>query len=479
ALPDNDSTRSPLADDPSISGDDGEQNVAGTTGTTKKRRLGTKDFTRRKRAVTACQFCRVRKTRCDNSRPRCGYCTRHKARCIYGEEMEEPFTDTGSAADLSRVTRKFLRSWTNSKTCCSEDRENTSTTPRTMPDDQFIHFSKRFLAIVHPRNPILDGNELLRHARLIEENGLQWDSASCLVLIACALGSYTLPWVKPSQIPHIVDAWQGSTVIEKDNRATAEAYYAAALKRVGPLEPPKDLEFTATKMSPGTGESPNGVDDTQSRINERGWCYYLSEISLRRTIDETVDLLYRKGEAYWLQNSSQLVRHYWGSERQIASWQYHIPAIVKFNNHEPPDEEFACYLWFRALEWREYTLRPILYCVLHSTPERATTVEEKELAQAALKIYETVIPQKLYALRHGGSWFAARSTFTSAALILAVVINPSSGLVPSKRWPSLVQSAIWVLQYWGQVARDIRLAATILTEMYEKTRQHIEYTYTD
>ncbi|KAG7110509.1 hypothetical protein HYQ44_010899 [Verticillium longisporum] len=113
--------------------------------------------------------------------------------------------------------------------------ENTSTTPRTMPDDQFIHFSKRFLAIVHPRNPILDGNELLRHARLIEENGLQWDSASCLVLIACALGSYTLPWVKPSQIPHIVDAWQGSTVIEKDNRATAEAYYAAALKRVGPL----------------------------------------------------------------------------------------------------------------------------------------------------------------------------------------------------------------------------------------------------
>ncbi|KAG7133080.1 hypothetical protein HYQ46_009372 [Verticillium longisporum] len=116
-----------------------------------------------------------------------------------------------------------------------QKQENTSTTPRTMPDDQFIHFSKRFLAIVHPRNPILDGNELLRHARLIEENGLQWDSASCLVLIACALGSYTLPWVKPSQIPHIVDAWQGSTVIEKDNRATAEAYYAAALKRVGPL----------------------------------------------------------------------------------------------------------------------------------------------------------------------------------------------------------------------------------------------------
>ena len=44
----------------------------------------------RKRANTACQVCRARKTKCDNRKPRCSFCERVGARCI-----------SSSSADLS------------------------------------------------------------------------------------------------------------------------------------------------------------------------------------------------------------------------------------------------------------------------------------------------------------------------------------------------------------------------------------------
>lgn len=60
-----------------------------------KRARGEKstNYARRKRAVTACRFCRLRKTKCDNERPICGYCRRHRARCVYEDEPYEGFNE--------------------------------------------------------------------------------------------------------------------------------------------------------------------------------------------------------------------------------------------------------------------------------------------------------------------------------------------------------------------------------------------------
>src|SRR6185436_16267787 len=45
-------------------------------------------YVRRKRAMAACQFCRLRKTKCDNVRPVCGSCRHHLARCVYADGSE-------------------------------------------------------------------------------------------------------------------------------------------------------------------------------------------------------------------------------------------------------------------------------------------------------------------------------------------------------------------------------------------------------
>lgn len=64
----------------------------------KRKRLASDTYTRRKRATLACQFCRLRKTKCDNVKPVCGFCKYHNARCVYGadEIHEEPVPQTQS-----------------------------------------------------------------------------------------------------------------------------------------------------------------------------------------------------------------------------------------------------------------------------------------------------------------------------------------------------------------------------------------------
>lgn len=40
------------------------------------------------RGVTACEKCRLRKTRCDNRRPTCGFCLRRHLVCVYPDEED-------------------------------------------------------------------------------------------------------------------------------------------------------------------------------------------------------------------------------------------------------------------------------------------------------------------------------------------------------------------------------------------------------
>lgn len=240
-------------------------------------------FTRRKRAAQACQFCRLRKTKCDNVRPCCGTCLHHRARCIYDDD-EEPgsaayylkastennthhngddasqrdilarldeirdmlrqsqnhsqstnmnsqtpwagpsnlggsshtpgpggaVTDNNRRVEIANVRRSPLRAlrpesllqWPVFQSILSDadagiesfllesdhgeaserSTGESAVTGRGVRDDAYVLLCRKFLAHVHPRNPLLDADTLMRYARDIQENGLRWDSASCLVV---------------------------------------------------------------------------------------------------------------------------------------------------------------------------------------------------------------------------------------------------------------------------------------------------------
>jgi hypothetical protein len=63
------------------------------------------------------------------------------------------------------------------------------------PDDERIpHLIDSFLQNVHTKNPILDVESLVKHGRKCAQHGVGWDGLSCLVLLACALGSVAKPF---------------------------------------------------------------------------------------------------------------------------------------------------------------------------------------------------------------------------------------------------------------------------------------------
>lgn len=60
----------------------------------------------RKRAALACQLCRHRKTKCDNARPACGFCSSLHVSCVYGDDSTDLTSyDSASLAIIDRLDR--------------------------------------------------------------------------------------------------------------------------------------------------------------------------------------------------------------------------------------------------------------------------------------------------------------------------------------------------------------------------------------
>ncbi|KAF5543892.1 heterokaryon incompatibility protein [Fusarium mexicanum] len=272
----------------------------------------------RKRAVTACQSCRLRKTKCDNVRPVCGFCSRSGAQCVYpGSGPDSDYSsydpasltildrlnhvvsllesrplavlvnETGSydspheASDIPRrpasvsqplrvVPIHASRDLTTlvpeddvlqvlerpdfpsaSNNCESimrwpifqglvpevhsfvlELNEDVEAGPsdarvsggRGVQEEDFVPLSKRFLAYVHVKNPILDVKDYKNKVREAAENGPRWDA--CL----------SVPFHTEADVDGSPASTRSSAtaVIDPD---TAASYYLAAKKRLGLLQP--------------------------------------------------------------------------------------------------------------------------------------------------------------------------------------------------------------------------------------------------
>lgn len=244
-----------------------------TSTPTPRRRLTTEKLARRKRAVAACQFCRLRKTKCDGVKPVCGFCQRLDAQCIWSDHSLEnryestpaeheilqrldelkallqnsnavlpgsstvegaanassepparppsPTTAASYPSNLSSVSPSipsnasarcesmlhwpvFRESLEPSEIAIEsfvlEDDHFFDTSPSSftptlsgppkkliasaygLQENHFVPLCRKFLVHVHPRNPILEGGELMQYAKRAAEDGLGWDGPSCLVV---------------------------------------------------------------------------------------------------------------------------------------------------------------------------------------------------------------------------------------------------------------------------------------------------------
>ncbi|KAF2154469.1 hypothetical protein K461DRAFT_312359 [Myriangium duriaei CBS 260.36] len=245
------------------------------------------------RRKKACQTCSLRKVKCDAARPICAYCKSTKSECVYlGRDRLTLESATDLLAErldeinnrLDQLQEQKTR-WENpefevqppendlvfqpSKDFVQIPAQKTSadavltwpifenrfpfntltdavfqphasgidTKPpiRSVdlpPEERIPGLVDKFLKNVHTKNPILDVELLLQQSRRIASEGLDWDAHSCLVLLACALGSIAEPFSIAAR-PNSSNSPRYST----SDRAfqQAESYFKLASYRLGTL----------------------------------------------------------------------------------------------------------------------------------------------------------------------------------------------------------------------------------------------------
>jgi hypothetical protein len=230
----------------------------------------------RKRAVTACQVCRSRRTKCDNKKPSCSFCEQVGAKCITSSVDLSPF-DPASLKILERLDHleDILLSFqppqvsigTNDVIPIESPPEfhllrisvtdvlswpvfegrfdlhlDVKSLLRRIPLDKTVHspasdsyaaindldsraglkLLEAFLQHVHVKNPILDEAKIYQMVHRVSLEGFGWDPESCLVLLVYALGS-------------IASSFNGASTSDLTSLGRANSYFNASQKRIGTL----------------------------------------------------------------------------------------------------------------------------------------------------------------------------------------------------------------------------------------------------
>jgi len=136
----------------------------------------------------------------------------------------DKFSHTGLNGDVGHSNPYFS---------AAETSTDTWTVPggfQSLPDERIPTLIDRFLQNVHTKNPLLDVDALVRWGRAAAEHGLGWDVPSCLVLLACALGSVSYPFIESTA----VDSIGGSILspgVPRTSETTSSAMYARELRQ--------------------------------------------------------------------------------------------------------------------------------------------------------------------------------------------------------------------------------------------------------
>lgn len=236
----------------------------------------------RKRAVTACQVCRSRRTKCDNKKPKCTFCERTGAECVMTPDDMSTF-DPASLRILERLdelqnqviqsiesnahpaTRPAARvpddvhpqtplpqrtiqqrrthqysldailNWdvvrpyweaipgrsTTSPSVPEAIVPSTSPLNADLDTTTCDHYLDNFFSFVHIKNPIFSECHTRRLVKRVFTEGIGWDEESCLALIICANGAIARSFFATSM------------TTSEMRQSQAPALYQAAQRRLG------------------------------------------------------------------------------------------------------------------------------------------------------------------------------------------------------------------------------------------------------
>ncbi|OQE12878.1 hypothetical protein PENFLA_c060G01747 [Penicillium flavigenum] len=202
---------------------------------------------RNTRVLTACDACRLSKTRCDSARPVCAKCVQRGVACEYPETDAISVLDTWGAKILDAVERQerllseslslnrgpplfsqqaspspvdevdpesisrndalktpitgsdMILSWpifpkeksvsTFPMAAYSEKPDRFQTALPSLDPQRLLELREIFMTKIWTKNPIVDPDQLDFYIARVLENGIDWSASSCLVLLIFALAA--------------------------------------------------------------------------------------------------------------------------------------------------------------------------------------------------------------------------------------------------------------------------------------------------
>lgn len=240
----------------------------------------------RKRAVTACQQCRARRTKCDQRKPTCSFCLKVGAQCTQSssdlssfdpaslrilerlEDLDQLIRSTAAETKLSltaSATRPKTSSprtqnnsigrsqllppnvetvlswpgfneqqslkyniWAILRRPATNSPLNAFLTPHTITDLEprtTKVLLDNFFQYCHVKNPVLVSEASIRQqVAHISLHGVDWSPQSCLALLVCAIGAISTPFGDSEM-----------TMPGSPAYVTSQSYFQAAEKRLGSI----------------------------------------------------------------------------------------------------------------------------------------------------------------------------------------------------------------------------------------------------
>ncbi|KAH7381168.1 vegetative cell wall protein gp1 [Phaeosphaeria sp. MPI-PUGE-AT-0046c] len=217
------------------------------------------------------------------------------------------------------------------------------------------------------------------------------------------------------------------------------------------LFPTPPANLISRKSENGLGETGHGVDPD----HQRGWLYYLSEISHRRMINRAIttmsppDVDQAEG---WVKNIWANIQHVKDLEHQIDTWCSCVPPPI---DERVSDHELAHFVQSRSIMCREWIHRPFLYYVIHQPREGPHMEQALPLAEKCIQHCVDLI-FRIPKHRQHGLWFVCRATITRALLVVAAIRSQRFSL--SDRWTEALEIAKHFLHRYKHEAPDLEQA---------------------
>lgn len=137
---------------------------------------------------------------------------------LFRSEADEPLNPSGPAPDVFMPSGSF----------------------KPAQEERIPALIDRFLQNVHTKNPVFNVERLVKEGRKAAQQGIGWDAWSCLVLLACALGSVAKPFALASSLSPLLrtensDLRTSQSVFFRELE-DAESYFVLASRRLGTLK---------------------------------------------------------------------------------------------------------------------------------------------------------------------------------------------------------------------------------------------------